>query len=143
MSGERWVFGMASALFVFGCASSTAGVSVEQARSASPRGAKVYERECSGCHGDDGGGLSGTPRVMGAGALPLRGASGKLGPLRSAKDVFDYVSSEMPLPKARVGSLPEADYWAVVEFMLRGAGKDVPAEGLSAATASSIVVNAP
>src|SRR5688572_15153758 len=34
-------------------------------------GAEVYERECAGCHGKRGEGLSSSPGVMGSGTLPL------------------------------------------------------------------------
>jgi cytochrome c len=113
---------------------------IAKATKQSPKGEKVFQRECAGCHGKDGQGLGGTPQVLGASALPLTGVGGDHGPFRSAQDVFDYVKAQMPLPKSRVGSLSDEEYWAVVEYMLVGSGRDV-APGLSADSAASTVVN--
>ncbi len=117
------------------------GGAVANARQAAPRGAKVFDKECGGCHGAEGQGVQGTPPLMGAGALPTRGASGKLGPFHDAQQLFDYVKQEMPLPKAQVGSLSDSDYWAVVEFMIRGTGRSVPEGGLTAENAASVTLN--
>ncbi|HMR73979.1 MAG TPA: cytochrome c [Polyangiaceae bacterium] len=114
--------------------------SVAKAKKQSPKGAQVYQRECAGCHGNSGQGLGGTPEVLGAAALPLKGVGGDHGPFRNAQDVFDYVKREMPLPKSKAGSLSDEDCWAVVEYMLAGSGRDV-GPGLTAENAASVVVN--
>jgi hypothetical protein len=44
----------------------------------------------------------------------------------------------MPLPKNRVGTLSDAEYWSVTDFMLRAHGVDLPARGLTAANAKSV-----
>lgn len=111
-----------------------------KAKGQTPRGAKVFNRDCALCHGESGQGQSGSPPVMGQGALPLKGVGGDAGPFRTAKDVFDYVKKTMPKPAEKAGSLSDADYWAVVEYMLIGAGRDVPA-GLSDANAADVVIN--
>ncbi len=113
---------------------------VAKAKKQSPTGAKVYKSECAGCHGSQGQGLGGTPEVMGPTALPLKGVGGDIGPFKTAQDVFDYVKKEMPLPKSKVGSLSDEEYWAVVEYMLVGSKRKV-SPGLSAENAADVVVN--
>ncbi len=108
------------------------------ARAAAPRGSSVFSRQCAGCHGNDGQGRGSTPQVIGKGALP---AEGSAGPLHTAADLFAYVKGNMPLPRSRVGSLADADYWAVVTYLVAANHHDVPAGGVTAANAASVAIN--
>jgi mono/diheme cytochrome c family protein len=138
---------------------------IAKARTASPPGADAFERECSSCHGKRGEGLTIAPAVMGVGALaeyprndasssdpaystnaPVQGDSShvpgqsKRGPFHTAQDVYDYVSSRMPLPKSVAGTLKPEEYWAIVNYMLVANGVAVPAAGVSEANAKSVPV---
>ncbi len=123
-----------------GSASPANDAAVAKAKKQSPIGAKVYKKECAGCHGSQGQGLGGTPEVMGPTALPMKGVGGDTGPFENAQDVFDYLQRAMPLPKSKIGSLSDEEYWAVVEYMLVGAKRKVP-PGLNGDNASDVVVN--
>lgn len=144
---HKWssLFSCLVALAALGCGGGGGGGAspVAAAKSAAPRGAQVFERECAGCHGAEGEGIAGTPAVMGDGALPLKGAGGDHGPFANAHDVFAYVKKEMPLPQAKAGSLSDEDYWAVTAYLLAGSGRKLPPGGLTAENAKSVVVNAP
>ena len=50
----------------------------------------------------------------------------KRGPFVTAQDVFDYVSTRMPMPKSSAGALKPEEYWAIVNFMLIAHGVVVP-----------------
>jgi mono/diheme cytochrome c family protein len=123
-----------------GCASgSSATQDWALARNTSPPGAAVYKRECASCHGEKGDGSRGVPPVVGSGALPVR-RDGRP-PLRTAFDVYDYVSKTMPLPAKFAGTLPPEGYWSVVEFILSAHGVELPGEGLNAGNAGGVIVN--
>jgi mono/diheme cytochrome c family protein len=136
---------------------------IAQARVASPPGADAFDRECASCHGKRGEGLTIAPTVMGAGALaeyprndasssdpayatnaPVQGDSAhvpgqsKRDPFHTAQDVYDYVSSRMPLPKSVAGTLKPEEYWAIVNYLLVANGVAVPADGVSDANAKSV-----
>jgi hypothetical protein len=64
-------------------------------------------------------------------------------PFRTAGDLFNYVSKNMPLPKAHAGSLSAEEYWAVVSFMLTAHGSSVPEAGVTPQNADSIAVEPP
>jgi mono/diheme cytochrome c family protein len=110
-----------------------------RARTTSPQGAAVYERECASCHGKLGDGSRGIPSVAGPGALPVE--RGGRAPLRTALDVYDYVSKTMPLPPKYAGTLRPDEYWSVVDFILRAHGAEVPEERLNARNAPDVLVN--
>lgn len=131
----RRVFG--SFLLVLSACGGGAGHGSElaSARAAAPAGSKVFARECAGCHGNDGQGHGSTPALIGPGTLP---PEGEAGPLHTAADLFAYVKGKMPLPRARVGSLSDADYWAVVTFLVATKHRAVPAGGIDAANAASV-----
>lgn len=59
-------------------------------------------------------------------------------PFRTAQDLFRYVSTSMPLPPDKAGSLQPEQYWAIIHFMLLAHGVQVPPEGVTAANASSV-----
>lgn len=149
------------------CASTQYGATeanLARARSASPTGAALFERECAACHGKRGESAGGAPRILGPGALPeyprernvnadpatgdpellrLQAQSRPAGapwrdPFRTAADLYAFVSKNMPLPAKRAGSLSDEDYWAIVNFMLLAHGVDVPPEGVTRANAGTV-----
>lgn len=150
------------------CASTPPGAAdanLATAKKVSPPGADVFQRECAACHGKRGEGLSSAPGIMGPGALPLYkrdpadstnpafqqqaqyrqsetgvGNTDKRGAFRTAQDLYNYVSKEMPLPKSRAGSLTPEEYWAVVNFILVGHGVNVPPGGVNESNAASVVI---
>jgi mono/diheme cytochrome c family protein len=150
-----------------GCSSASLGAppkTLAAARARTPEGAALYDRECAGCHGTRGEGLSSTPSVMGPAALPTfaRGDSRMDGPVldsalekegeqppgeptrpafRTAEDLFAYVSKWMPLPQERIGCLEPEEYWAVVNYLLIANGSPVPANGVNAGNASTVPVH--
>ena len=138
---------------------------IAKARIQSPPGADMYDRECASCHGKHGEGLTTAPAVMGAGGLPtyprddsssssstfatsaqIQGdatrvpGQSKRQPFRTAQDVYDYVSSRMPLPKSRAGTLKPEEYWAIVNYLLIANGGPVPAGGVTEANAKSVAL---
>ena len=138
---------------------------IAKARTASPPGADLFEHDCASCHGKRGEGLTTAPAIMGSGALaefprddtsssdpayatsaPVQGDSAhvpgqsKREPFRNAQDVYDYVSSRMPLPKSQAGTLKPEEYWAIVNYMLIAHGVNVPAGGVTDANAKSVAL---
>ncbi len=129
-------------------------------------GGDLYQKECAACHGKNGEGLTNAPGVIGAGALPTfprdQSLSSNPGinnnaqqgqqdssrppgapsrdPFRNAQDLFGYVSTKMPLPKTRAGTLKPEEYWAIVNFMLLAHGSAVPAGGVTAENAASVEI---
>ena len=149
------------------CASSPRGATeanFAKAKSGSANGWELFRQNCAGCHGERGESVSGAPRIMGEGALPelppernyamdttggdpasirLRAQTRPAGapwrdPFRSAQDVYNYVSKNMPLPEKSAGSLSPDQYWAIVNFMLLAHGVAVPPEGITQANAASV-----
>jgi cytochrome c len=116
------------------CSSTPAGAQpTTLAKAKQLPGASVYKRSCAGCHGQDGEGVSSMPAVMGdTAAADAR--------FQTAADLFEYVSREMPLPKAKAGSLSAEDYWAVVNFLLVGRGSALPEGGVNEANAASVAL---
>jgi mono/diheme cytochrome c family protein len=47
----------------------------------------------------------------------------------------------MPLPKKKVGTLSDQQYWDVVGYLLAASGRKVPEGGLSPDNAASVQVN--
>lgn len=121
-----------ASLGIAGCGGSASGDSIATARTKAPDGAKLFDDKCADCHGSSGKGSFGTPGTMG---------SGTLSKFATAKDLFDYVHVQMPLPKASAGKLAEGEYWAIVSFMVAAHGKELPAGGLSAANAASVALH--
>jgi mono/diheme cytochrome c family protein len=129
-------------------------------------GAELFDRECSTCHGKRGEGMTAAPSVIGSGALAeyprdkslstspamSNNAQQQAGdstrppgapsrdPFRTAQDLFNYVSKQMPLPKSKAGSLKPDEYWAITSFMLIAHGSAVPADGVNASNAASIAI---
>jgi mono/diheme cytochrome c family protein len=119
------------------CASTRPSASTwPAARDAVPSAAKIYDRECASCHGASGDGTRGIPPLVGAGALPIERDNRR--ELRTARDLYDYVSTTMPLPPKKVGTLSTDEYWLIVELLVRTRGVDVPQGGLSMRNADAI-----
>jgi mono/diheme cytochrome c family protein len=150
-----------------GCAAGQLGASDENlssARSAFSDGAKLFSQNCAGCHGGRGEGTERGPAVIGIGALPVypsdhnkatnaafsdprtleeearaRPAGTPSRPtFKTAAAVQRYVSTSMPLPKAKVGTLSDQEYWAIISFMLKAHGAQIPKNGLNPNNAQSI-----
>jgi mono/diheme cytochrome c family protein len=164
------VLAVSSAGFGSACNTPPLGASdpnLAMAKDENQRGAELFAQRCAGCHGERGQGKNG-PSVMGPGALPeyprdksdssqsftdpqelenqvqtRPPGTPSREPFNSAGDVFNYVSKNMPLPKDQIGSLPPADYWAVVSFMLTAHGSAVPEGGVTPQNADSIEVEPP
>jgi hypothetical protein len=139
---------------------------IAKARAATPPGADEYDQECASCHGKRGEGLTLAPAVMGSGALPtfprddsssssstfatsgqVQGGDvtrvpgqSKRDPFRTAQDVYDYVSSRMPMPKSKSGTLKPEEYWAIVNYIIVANGITVPAGGVTEANAKSVAL---
>lgn len=77
------------------------------------RGKAVYDRDCAACHGTDFEPAQGVPPLTGPAFLANR--KGK-----TLADLYAQVSLTMP-PGAG-GSLPDADYLAVIAFLLQANG---------------------
>jgi mono/diheme cytochrome c family protein len=129
-------------------------------------GGELFQQECATCHGKRGEGLTNAPAVIGAGALPTYPRDQSLStnpalsnnaqqqaqdssrppgapsrdPFRTAKDLYDYTSTKMPLPKSRAGSLKPEEYWAITTFVLLAHGSAVPEGGLNESNAASVQI---
>ena len=64
----------------------------------------------------------------------------KRGAFSTAQDLFEYVSTRMPLPTSSAGTLKPEEYWAIVNYMLIAHGVAVPPEGISEANAKSVAI---
>jgi mono/diheme cytochrome c family protein len=149
------------------CASTPHGATdanMATALSGAPYGASAFQRNCAGCHGERGESVGRAPRILGEGALPvfprehdinadpaagdpellrLREQTRPEGapwrdPFRTAQDLYNYVSKNMPRPANKAGSLSAEEYWAIINFMLLAHGVHVPPEGVTASNAGSV-----
>lgn len=104
------------------------------------RGGQRYAEQCASCHGASGQGDA-APRVVGLaeGALPLapREGSARTSTFATVGDVATFVVATMP-PSAP-GSLPGADYWAILAFDLHANGIDLD-EPLTGETAATLTI---
>jgi mono/diheme cytochrome c family protein len=131
-------------------------------------GSELFEKECAGCHGKRGEGMSNAPAIIGATALPEYPRDKSLStspalsnnaaqqaqdsnrppgapsrdPFRTAQDLFNYVSTKMPLPKSRAGTLKPEEYWAITNFILVAHGASVPDGGITPENAGSVPIAA-
>jgi len=129
-------------------------------------GGELFDRECAGCHGKRGEGLTNAPAIIGTTALAEYPRDKSLStspamsnnqqqqagdttrppgapsrdPFHTAQDLYGYVSTRMPLPKSRAGTLKPEEYWAVVNFMLVAHGSAVPDGGINAGNAASVAI---
>lgn len=150
-----------------GCAATQTGATPEdlsRAGNQASAGATVYANECAKCHGQRGEGMPTASAVMGPGALPefprntggasdptvydpqliqLQAQTRPAGaawrdPFRNAQDLYNFTSRH--LGKARAAEVHEADYWAVVSFILAAQGVSVPPGGIGPSNAASIPI---
>jgi len=153
-----------------GCASVPTGATVadiSRAQGQSGPGATVFNNECAKCHGQRGEGLGTASAILGPGALPefprttggagdpnvvdpqliqLQAQARPAGaawrdPFRNAMDLYNF--STKHLPKSQAAALKDADYWAVVNFMLAAQGASLPPQGIDASNAASIPIPRP
>jgi mono/diheme cytochrome c family protein len=75
------------------------------------RGAAVYLRECSACHGDGLGGGEGSPALTGPEFTSKWDG-------RTAGDLLDTIRSTMPPPPDRPGRLTNEQYADVLAYVL-------------------------
>ena len=151
------------------CSATPLGASepnMANAKQKSGPGADLFDKECAACHGKRGEGLTNAPAVIGFGALQEYPRDKSLStspalsnnaqqqasdssrppgapsrdPFRNAQDVYNYVSTKMPLPKSRAGTLKPDEYWAILNFMLLAHGSAVPDGGLNASNAASVAI---
>jgi len=149
-----------------GCATAQTGATADdltRARGQAAQGATTFTNECAKCHGQRGEGLASAPAILGPGALPeyprntgsgdpalydpqliqIQAQTRPAGaptrdPFRNAQDLYNFTARHVP--KERAAELKEADYWAVVGFMLAAQGAPLPAAGIGPANAASIPV---
>jgi mono/diheme cytochrome c family protein len=167
LGGTLAAFGLALAA----CSATPIGASepnLANAQKTAGPGADLYQKECAACHGKRGEGLTNAPGIIGAGALPTYPRDESLStnpalsnntqqrsqdssrppgapsrdPFRNAQDLFNYVSTKMPMPQSRAGSLKPEEYWAIANFMLLAHGSAVPSGGVTAANAASVPIAA-
>ena len=105
------------------------------------QGKILYADQCAGCHGDQGGGSSDAPPVIGPQALPLDPRPGQQRDIqfRTALDVLQWVQANMPPGDG--GSLTDEQALAIVAFELSANGIEVPGGTLDRETAAQIVLH--
>lgn len=150
-----------------GCASVQTGATVadlSRAQGPAAPGAAIFNNECAKCHGQRGEGLGTASAILGPGALPefprttggagdpnvvdpqliqIQAQSRPAGaawrdPFRNAMDLYNFTNKH--LPKSQAAALKDADYWAVVNFMLAVQGATLPPQGIDASNAASIPI---
>jgi cytochrome c len=158
------LFGLA---FGVGCAATNLGATpadLARAHDQSAQGATVFTNECASCHGQRGEGLGNASAILGPGALPeyprdtggvgdptitdptllqIQAQTRPAGapwrdPFRNAQDLYSFTTTH--LPKSRAANLKDADYWAVVNYMLAVQGVTPPPGGIGPANAASIPI---
>lgn len=149
------------------CATLHYGVSdaeLIQAREVAPRGAALFNKQCTQCHGQHGEGKLTTPPVLGRDALPeyprepdpnsssaagdpemlrLKARSRPAGapsrdPFRNAGDLYKYLSSSMPPSEEARALMTPDDYWALVNFILLSRHIVMPSGGVTVNNANSV-----
>lgn len=150
-----------------GCAATQTGATVEdlgRARTQAAPGATTFTNECVACHGQRGEGLAAAPAILGPGALPeyprrmgsgsdptvvdpqqiqlqaqtRPAGAGTRDRFQNALDLYNFTLRH--LPKTRAQELKDADYWAVVGFVLAAQGASLPPDGIGPANAASIPI---
>ena len=105
-------------------------------------GEKYFARDCVACHGDQGQGATGGPRIIGAGALPIDPPSSALQRKThfvTARDVHDFIATHMP--NDVIGQMPDSYYWDTLAFVLSRNGVDLGGKVLDDTDASSIALH--
>lgn len=93
------------------------------------RGQVVYTEACIACHGQDLGGNSNSPGLIGMGFMFLWGG-------RTLGEFYEKIRSEMPTD--RPGQLSEQDYLSVLAYILR---ENNFSAGSQALTSSMSILN--
>jgi glucose/arabinose dehydrogenase/mono/diheme cytochrome c family protein len=115
---------VAAALFLLGLtAAPVFGTDASQIQ----RGAAVYEAHCAVCHGTN----------LEGGAGPTLNEPGLHNRYPTARDLYESVRITMPLAGDGPGSLTDAEYLAVIAFILDARGVTYP-DALSSATAADV-----
>lgn len=91
-------------------------------------GKKMYVKSCSACHGVDLGGVTGPP---------LKGSVAPYHGTQSVAEVYDYITSQMPLNAA--GSLPSKTYVSIMAYLLQQNGHAPGKAPLTAKNAQSLM----
>lgn len=86
------------------------------------RGEAVYREACLSCHGQDLGGNSNSPGLVGMGFMFLWEG-------RTVGEFFEKIRSEMPTD--RPGQLPEQDYLSVLAYILQNNNFSAGAQALT------------
>jgi cytochrome c len=105
-------------------------------------GAPLYVAHCAKCHGPTGAGIGQAPAVVGKNALPLNpppGAQHRTGQFATAKDVLDFIRTNMPADAP--GSLSETQYADILAFDLKLNGLDLHHERVNEENASNFVLH--
>jgi S-disulfanyl-L-cysteine oxidoreductase SoxD len=125
---------------------SPSGVGLPAGRGDATHGAELYAKQCAGCHGANGEGISPNPKLVGRD--PREGfpfgndpkavrTVGNYWP--EATTIFDYIKRTMPLPAA--GSLTDDEVYSLTAYLLV-ANEILPA-GASLDSASLMAVKMP
>lgn len=99
-----------------------AGVGLPPGEGTHARGADVYRRRCAACHGARGEGVPPNPRLIGREPADFRFGRDPTAPRTIgnywpyATTLYDYINRAMPFDAP--GSLPPADVYSVVAFLL-------------------------
>lgn len=119
---RRWIAAAAAVSLATGCARIRAddptGPETLQDEDGPPRlhMGRLFADNCARCHGVDGQGTERAPRLVGDGALAR---------FATAQDVYDFAGTNMP--QDAPGFLSEAQYWTIIEVMLRAGGIELDA----------------
>lgn len=105
-------------------------------RDAWSRGVYEYNRNCAGCHGEDGQGEDDAPPLIGEGAWPQT-RDGRDMAFETAADAHAYVKENMPPMEA--GELADGQYWVILHYVLQEHGRKLPTE-LSAENAANVTL---
>jgi hypothetical protein len=158
------LFGACMTLACSGLRYGISEVDLTRARDATPRGVALFAERCAPCHGPRGEGRSSAPPVLGPDALPeypreqnpnsglaagdpealrLKARSRPAGapsrdPLRTAADLYGYVSRNMPPEEDARGAMTADDYWSLVNFMLLSRGVSAPGGDVTDKNAASV-----
>jgi cytochrome c len=106
------------------------------------RGAKYWTSDCGPCHGANGEGAEGGPRIIGVGALPAdppSTANMRAQRFVHATEVFQFTRRHMPADFAALAT--DDYYWDVVAFVLSKNGIDLKGHVLDADSAEQVLVH--
>ncbi len=103
-------------------------------------GEKLYMDHCASCHGGKGEGGGRSPKLAGAGALPVdppKEAKQRTSKFNNANDIFDFVSKQMP--PGQGGSLKDHEYWSIIAWDLKANGVS-PTKKLDSSTGATVTM---